>query len=301
MSVRTFVRCPLCLSIAAVEGDIPAGLVCECGGAVDIMGVVQGDRLHIGTEFRCPCDDRCTSAKGPNCSCSCGGKNHGTNRVLRIEHFDSIPTIRSGSIHHGVEFKAALEQARATIDARYGRKNGWETEAVYFGRQDAWKAFHRAQGMKSHKGRMRVLAGLVAPLSATETATAEQRAETERQAAAAEQARLDAIAAAKAQLVHVGAIGERITVQATVEIVIRMPGAGYTGGTKYLVKFRDAAGNQLVTFTEMLMVTIEADGHAVPEWQHVEITGTVKTHGQYDGEPQTVLTRVKAKALQSTT
>jgi len=24
-----------------------------------------------------PCDARCTSAKGHNCECSCGGKNHG--------------------------------------------------------------------------------------------------------------------------------------------------------------------------------------------------------------------------------
>ena len=24
-----------------------------------------------------PCDERCTSAKGPDCNCSCNGANHG--------------------------------------------------------------------------------------------------------------------------------------------------------------------------------------------------------------------------------
>jgi len=27
---------------------------------------------------RHPCDERCTSAKGHKCECSCGGKNHGS-------------------------------------------------------------------------------------------------------------------------------------------------------------------------------------------------------------------------------
>lgn len=32
-----------------------------------------------GTVTECPCDGRCTSAKGPNCDCSCGGQNHGSD------------------------------------------------------------------------------------------------------------------------------------------------------------------------------------------------------------------------------
>ncbi len=30
-----------------------------------------------GTVTGCPCDARCTSARGHNCECSCGGANHG--------------------------------------------------------------------------------------------------------------------------------------------------------------------------------------------------------------------------------
>lgn len=28
-----------------------------------------------------PCDDRCTHAKGNDCSCQCGGKNHGIHAI----------------------------------------------------------------------------------------------------------------------------------------------------------------------------------------------------------------------------
>jgi hypothetical protein len=27
----------------------------------------------------CPCDGRCTGARGHSCDCSCGGANHGSN------------------------------------------------------------------------------------------------------------------------------------------------------------------------------------------------------------------------------
>lgn len=37
-------------------------------------------RLHgrVSTE---PCGAKCLSATGPNCECSCGGKNHGANHA----------------------------------------------------------------------------------------------------------------------------------------------------------------------------------------------------------------------------
>lgn len=34
-----------------------------------------------GTVTDHECDSRCTSAKGPNCECSCGGANHGAAHV----------------------------------------------------------------------------------------------------------------------------------------------------------------------------------------------------------------------------
>jgi hypothetical protein len=40
------------------------------------MDVIKGFKTeHV-------CDARCTSAKGPNCECSCGGANHGKDHEL---------------------------------------------------------------------------------------------------------------------------------------------------------------------------------------------------------------------------
>lgn len=35
-------------------------------------------RPIVGTVTDHECDSRCTSAKGPNCECACGGANHGS-------------------------------------------------------------------------------------------------------------------------------------------------------------------------------------------------------------------------------
>lgn len=290
----------LCLSISVIEGAMPSGLVCTCGGQVELMGVVRGQRLHVATELRCPCDGRCTHAKGPLCDCSCGGANHGTGRVVRIEHYENIPRIQSGTPEYATEFLAAVAAAHTRMLATFGTREGWEPERIHVARQAARQDYNRAGTMKSHAGRMRVLKSICAkPLTAAEQTELANRAEQQRQAAATEQARTDAIAAEKAKRVHVGTVGERITRQVTVEVAIRFPGGGYTGGMRYLVIFRDADGNQLVTWTESLMVTIEASGRPVPEWSHAEITGTVKEHGRYNGEAQTVLTRVRATALET--
>ena len=48
------------------------------------MGEVKGPRLSRA-EDRCPCDRRCTNATGPNCECSCGGVNHGSGRLVRVD------------------------------------------------------------------------------------------------------------------------------------------------------------------------------------------------------------------------
>lgn len=42
-----------------------------------IHRIALTEHMIKGRVTDCPCDGRCTSAKGPNCDCSCGGKNHG--------------------------------------------------------------------------------------------------------------------------------------------------------------------------------------------------------------------------------
>lgn len=46
-----------------------------------VSHVIAGTTVEVnqirGVRTDTPCDDRCTSAKGHQCECSCGGKNHG--------------------------------------------------------------------------------------------------------------------------------------------------------------------------------------------------------------------------------
>lgn len=74
-----------------------AGIACPgCGGTVvrpddwtsrgvrlSLMGRVDRNRLFV-SGLACPCDGRCTNAVGPSCDCSCGGKNHGSGRLVEI-------------------------------------------------------------------------------------------------------------------------------------------------------------------------------------------------------------------------
>ena len=82
---RWFVRCVSCLSISCIEADrVPLGARCGlCDGTMESMGRVEGDRL-VKEHLLCPCDGRCTEARGPLCVCKCGGKNHGSGLLVVV-------------------------------------------------------------------------------------------------------------------------------------------------------------------------------------------------------------------------
>jgi hypothetical protein len=40
------------------------------------------ERVHGHVNAEVPCNARCTGARGPNCECQCGGKNHGAGNVM---------------------------------------------------------------------------------------------------------------------------------------------------------------------------------------------------------------------------
>lgn len=52
-------------------GDTENGLCSSCGR------MMTYGALKSSTNPDHKCDSRCTSARGPQCDCSCGGKNHG--------------------------------------------------------------------------------------------------------------------------------------------------------------------------------------------------------------------------------
>lgn len=55
----------------------------DCNGA---MLTIIGERLEGTVSYEVPCNEKCTSATGPKCECSCGGENHGSNRVVEVWH-----------------------------------------------------------------------------------------------------------------------------------------------------------------------------------------------------------------------
>lgn len=175
-AVRWFARCGDCSAVVAFDGDarFPAELACACGGRFESMGAVDGGRLFVG-EVRCACDDRCTSARGPKCLCSCLGKNHGTGAVVEVRvDMGPVPIASpvdvAGAMARGAEYRAAWEAAHAARRARYPQAvdagGAWLPESVFWGNRDAADAIRRASALKTHGGRMKTLAALTASLRA---------------------------------------------------------------------------------------------------------------------------------------
>jgi len=54
-------------------GDQEFGICSSCFRAMDY------GQLKATMRPECPCDGRCTGARGHSCDCSCGGANHGSN------------------------------------------------------------------------------------------------------------------------------------------------------------------------------------------------------------------------------
>ncbi len=99
---RHFFRCTDCLAVMAVDdpsfeyGRITAATCGACDSTTfDHMGRVHMDRL-ITEQTACACDDRCTCARGPICTCSCGGKNHGKGLACTVtitKDRGAVPTL----------------------------------------------------------------------------------------------------------------------------------------------------------------------------------------------------------------
>lgn len=81
---RFFFRCPRCLYAFAADAEghkAPRVESCGCCGAsyVKCLGATRGV-LSWGV----PCNDVCVFASGQDCSCSCGGKNHGSRLLVPV-------------------------------------------------------------------------------------------------------------------------------------------------------------------------------------------------------------------------
>jgi hypothetical protein len=177
--LRHFYRCRQCLAIAVRETtspdrprDEPA---CDCGGHLDYLGRVKGLSLWQ-QKTACACDARCTYALGPQCDCSCGGRNHGTHAVVTFDAgVGPVPKVRPRAdlqtrLALVAEYRAAIEAARARADAATRGEFARYRQGAYIANRATWDkcramqdAIHHAAGLKTHKGRMAALAKVAAP------------------------------------------------------------------------------------------------------------------------------------------
>ena len=121
-------------------------------------------------------------------------------------------------------------------------------------------------------------------------ALAEKRAEERDQARLAREAQ-------RAASVHVGTLGERLDI--TVTLVHNTSWDTQFGGTNLFVMVDDS-GNTLTWKTSSWPRCAGADGYSVAASRGDRITmrATVKSHGHYQGNAQTLLTRCKVSEIE---
>lgn len=136
---RYFYQCPTCLLRFTADTDqdysqpkVGACPVCHQHG-ITCLGATKGV-----LSYRTPCDDRCTGATGPDCSCSCGGRHHGSGLL--------VPTI-GNIVDLSYQRIKGITQTRADYE-RYAEQ--LSTLPAY--------ATHRIRAAKSFGTRMRLIA-----------------------------------------------------------------------------------------------------------------------------------------------
>ena len=89
---------------------------------------------------------------------------------------------------------------------------------------------------------------------------------------------------------HIGQIGDKIEIDVTLDhsAWFEIPSfAGYGSDTMHIYTFMDDKGNALIWKTQK--------GLMFEKGTRVHLTGTIKDHGEYDHQRQTILTRCKVR------
>jgi hypothetical protein len=179
---RYFIRCTDCLSIGAVDADTMPNLfsvVCgACGGHLENMGRVEKDRLKFDG-IKCACDDRCTSARGPICSCHCGGKNHGAGLLAYIRYTVDAGKVPTLTVPNTLKARRTVEEFRSAMAKLDAELDYWLTEKRTVGFLPA-ASFNRLRLVQStriaaykareHQSRMRKLYAVIGQPTPTTTA-----------------------------------------------------------------------------------------------------------------------------------
>ena len=132
-----FYRCRKCLATMTLPKTVSGAECGICQGRLEYLGKVTGAKWSA-TEQRCACDERCTSATGPNCECSCGGKNHGTGQLADVTVVTATGKVRVTPTRDiekhqqiAAEYEAALQAAEARLTAKFGADLAYYNQRVY--------------------------------------------------------------------------------------------------------------------------------------------------------------------------
>lgn len=183
---RWFYRCVGCLSVTAANVELTQrwtgkaygapGRCGACGDEVESMGRVGSAGRIVKDSLRCPCDERCTGALGPNCECKCGGANHGTNMLVKVEtDVGGVPVLRPIDADKAVRVAEEYRSLLGLLVAERTRLNkvkaaqGWIGDEAYSRLYRVQTVIRKAQKARTHAGRMKELGkvadqyGLVTP------------------------------------------------------------------------------------------------------------------------------------------
>lgn len=142
-----FYRCPECLTVICTREELPrmnerpydsdrAAALCACGNQwVEYMGRAGKQRLEKDAKA-CPCDARCTAARGPQCDCQCGGKNHGSNLLVDvIVDAGPIPVLKMLMVETAKYNRLQWTEAQRLAMVRIARQHGPQTLEAFKARQ----------------------------------------------------------------------------------------------------------------------------------------------------------------------
>ena len=149
------------------------------------MGKIKGDR-YIKTELKCDCDDRCTSARGPDCDCKCGGENHGKSleayhKVILASGKIEVASNHDDCIDLGRAWQALATDGNAAYNAKYAKllemkKNGeWIERKAFLEMVDSVNEYHRICAMKMYKSREKKMREYIANMNQNSCQPVEKR------------------------------------------------------------------------------------------------------------------------------
>lgn len=174
---RHYWRCPDCLSVSVTEGKLDSLprdnwghlLYCSlCSVRCEYMGVlnVRANVLQRFTDV-CACNEICQAARGPSCSCKCGGKYHGQSISVRVvASVSGVPEIApldAKAKFRRDEYRAALDAAiercawaYAAMEAK--RRGEYLPDSVYWPARQALDDLREAKRRAQHGPRLKALA-----------------------------------------------------------------------------------------------------------------------------------------------